>query len=130
MCVLRALDCQNIEQVEGNFRRLKRFKRLSSTIFCRNYITVLKELAMRNRKAVLTISVVCCVFVAGAVGFLGPRLFEAAAPFAARLMKFAVQRPRGVAIVTGALLVATYVAIGIASFSQRETESTPGPSVD
>lgn len=49
----------------------------------------------------------------------GPEIFEAAAPTGGRLMKFAVQRHRGVAVAATLLLAGLYAGIAIAGYVQR-----------
>lgn len=54
-----------------------------------------------------------------AILFLGPEIFEAAAPTGGRLMKFAVQKHRGIAVAATLLLVGLYVGIAVAGYFQR-----------
>ena len=65
------------------------------------------------------------VGLAAAALLLGAALFEQAAPVAARLMKFAVQRAKGVAVVGTVAVVTVYVGIAAAVALQRR--DTQGP---
>lgn len=72
----------------------------------------------------LRYAVLVCLLAFLAIGFayVSPKLFETAAPTGARIMKFAVQRARGVAVAAGVLLVVSYIGIAAAGWWQDRAD--------
>lgn len=73
-----------------------------------------------------TLAIAVAALIAfGTTAVVGAQLFERIAPFGARMTKFAVQRPYGVAASVGVAIVVLYVAIALLAYFQGRVSSQP-----